>query len=157
MSDDTQTETANGNNHVPDFDTIEVGDDETPVKSFENAEPPDRDVEHITDVLTSVKEGDKIVIVFGFGDHTIKKECKVHSVRSGGSKRDKNLDWDTVIELEGPKGDDDIGRMFRTGIGDEYVGPWFVMGYPHLKLLDMVKIDDVADHGWVSKAWIVDS
>jgi len=32
-----------------------------------------------------------------------------------------------------------------------------VMGYPHLKLLDMVKIDDVADHGWVSKAWIVDS
>jgi len=133
----------------------EMVGDKTPIIDYETAKVPNRNLEMIHDVLKHVRVGDSVKIVFGIPDLKVDRECTVVGVKGERSNRTPEIDWTHTVELEGPEGDDTNGMMYRVGIGDPDFDPWYVIGYPYNKKINVIDEENSWGHGWIVDAYIM--
>lgn len=121
------------------------------VDSVEAATEPGRNIDHITAVLNKVRHEDNVKVVFGTSSFKTSITGEVVGIKGQNSSRPPDAGWTKTIEVHGPEGDDDKGRLYRMGAGGDKADPWLIYSYEYYPQLDMLDKQnlDAACHGWI--------
>lgn len=148
----SQPETEQSDNDLS-FDEVGVTDvsdiEGKVVDSAEAATEPGRNVDHITAVFDKVRHGDRVKVVFGTSSLKTSISGEVVGIKGPRSSRPPDAGWTKTIEVRGPEGDDEKGRLYRMGSGGDKADPWLIYSYQYYPELDMLEMEDAAWHGWV--------
>jgi hypothetical protein len=125
------------------------GFDKVTAGSAEAAEEPDRNIEHISNILSTIRHGDKLKIILGTSSVKVSIRGDVVGIKGQNSDRPPEAGWKRTVEIEGPEGNDKKGRLYRTGTGGDKTDPWLIYSYEYYRDLDMIDEADAGWHGWV--------
>jgi hypothetical protein len=119
------------------------------VDSAEAATEPGRNIDHITAVFNKVRHGDQVKVVFGTSSFKTSISGEVVGIKGPKSSRPPDAGWTKTIEVRGPEGDDEKGRLYRMGAGGNKADPWLIYSYQYYPELDMLELEDAELHGWI--------
>lgn len=120
--------------------------------SAEEATEPGRNVDHITATLEQAHHGDHVKLVFGTASVKTSITGEVVGIKGQNSNRPPDAGWEKAIEVRGPEGNEEKGRLYRMGIGGGQSDPWLIYSYQYYPQLDMLEMEDAAWHGWIIDA-----
>lgn len=114
---------------------------------------PSRDLESVTETLEAVAEGDLVKIGMAI-DHPT-------AGRTGGTSVMKCLSVETDVagfdrRVSLLHHDGDVFRLYMTGTGHGEMGPWEIVSCPYDPEVGLADMRDLAAHGWVVGAEVVD-
>lgn len=119
------------------------------VDSAEAATEPGRSIDHITAVLNKVQHGDNVKLVFGTSSFKTSITGEVVGIKGQNSSRPPDAGWTKTIEVLGPEGNDEKGRIYRMGTGGGKADSWLIYSYEYYPQLDILEQDDAGWHGWI--------
>lgn len=111
-------------------------------------EKPDRAESVIDETLRSLSEGDRIKVTMGVDELTVTLETTVVNIRNARADIAPFLGWTYSIEFLGAEGENDVTRIYRTGVGGSN-DPWRVYNYRHTKGIDLTEDDTERFGGWI--------
>lgn len=114
---------------------------------------PDRDIESVTETLESVEKGDIVKVGMaidhpdvGFTGGT--SEMKALGVETNVTGFDRRV---SLLHHDG-----DVFRLYMTGIGHDDMDDWEIVSTPYDPEIGLADMTDLAAHGWVVGAEVVD-
>lgn len=115
---------------------------------------PERELESVTETLESVKSGDRVKVGIAI-DHP-------EDGRTGGTSEMKCIrvetnghDFDRRVSLLHHDGD--VFRIYMTGTGKDGMDPWEIVSCPYDPKIGLADMTDLAFHGWIVEAEIIES
>jgi hypothetical protein len=116
-------------------------------------EVPSRDLESVTNTLETVESGDLVKIGMAIEHPT--------AGRTGGTSVMKTMaveanvaGFDRRVSLLHHDGD--VFRLYMTGIGHDEMDEWEIVSCPYDPEIGLANMTDLAAHGWVVGAEVVE-
>ena len=116
-------------------------------------EEPARDLESVTETLSNLEEGDLVKIGMAI-HHPTAGRTGGTSVMKCISVETDTAGFDRRVSLLHHDGD--VFRLYMTGCGHDELDPWEIMSSPYDPEIGLADLTDLAVHGWVVGAEVVD-
>lgn len=116
-------------------------------------EVPERDLEAVTETLESVEPGDSVKLGMAIHHPTEGRTGGTSVMKAISVERDV-AGFDTRLSLLHHDGD--TFRLYMTGSGHDEMDQWEIVSCPYDPEIGLADMTDLAAHGWVVAAEVVD-
>jgi hypothetical protein len=127
------------------------------IDDLDESTPPERNVRELSNVLTTLHAEDKVELEFGTDAATVERTATIRRSLGGRDNRPPNFDWTYTVEAAIQPSPADEERLYRFGVGDPDVEPWYVVSYSYEPALNMLEPESEIIHGWISSATLAES
>jgi len=117
-------------------------------------EVPSRDLESVTETLETVEKGNLVKVGMAIDHPTAGRTGGTSVMKCLGVE--KNVaGFDHRVSLLHHDGD--VFRLYMTGNGNDGMDPWEIVSCPYDPEIGLADMTDLAAHGWVVGAEVVDA